>query len=90
MKVNNPFGYLWTNSNETVNTLDDRIFTKNKGLALLVLTKVVVTFALWDTYLLKRTRKYLSFKFSKDSILERYGSWLVGKIKIRIFSIGIS
>lgn len=78
MALNNPFGFLSEDLdalNETINVLDDRVFSNNQSLALLVLTIIVVLVALWDTVIFKLASKHLHFKIQEDSFFGKFGSW---------------
>lgn len=80
MALNNPFAFLSETfdenaTNETINILDDRVFSNNQGLALLVLTIIVVLVTLWDLVLAKLAGKYLNCKIPDNSIFARFGAW---------------
>lgn len=79
MAIQNPFGFLSeefnSSANETVNILDDRVFTNNQSLALLVITIIVVLVALWDIVLVDLARKFCTCNLAENSIVSRYGAW---------------
>ncbi len=51
IKFNKPFDI--PNSSNTSQILDNYVFTNNKGLALFVITTVVVLFVLWEQIIIK-------------------------------------
>ena len=79
MKSNKPFDIPDNSNSNSSQLLDNYVFTNNKGLALFIMTTIVILFVFWEQIIIKyklsdRIGKYLP-KIKVHPLIYKYKSW---------------